>query len=96
MSDYASQVLAGIKRISRDIDLSLFTGWVSGRFLTFSRCCSAEIYVRSLMEGIPYCSCCDKSLGPNGIRQEWVPPRNMDPDSGMACPWPMDPTPDAS
>jgi len=90
VSDYANKVMAGIRSISRLTELSMFTGWVSGRFECFSRCHSAEIYVRSLRKRIPHCSRCHNYLGPDDLRYEWVPPKKMDPNSTMDCPHPMD------
>jgi len=93
VSDYVAQVMAGFRNVSRTVDLSIFTGWVSGRWVSFSRCCSAETYVKGpdYYAGIPSCTCCDRTLGPSDLRNEWMPPRKMDPNSTMDCPHPMEP-----
>jgi hypothetical protein len=91
--DYATALSKAVASMMRLVDISLFTGWVRGYFEQFSRCCTAPIYVRSLMEGEPYCSKCHHLLLDEQIRYEWVPPRKIDHDTTSACPWPIDPEP---
>ena len=91
MSSYAESVLKAVREMSIIMEKTMFTGWVRGHFENFSRCCSAIIYVNSLMEGIPYCTKCRHSLGPDDLRREWVPPHPIDADAQAGCPWPMEP-----
>jgi hypothetical protein len=89
-SDYVNQLRSALAEMSRIMDTTIFTGWLRGYFEEFSRCCSALTHCRSMMEGIPYCSKCGHSLGPDDLRYEWVPPRAL----GYAqehCPWPTEP-----
>ena len=88
---YVKQLQQSVREISRVVEISMFTGWVRGYFEQFSRCCSAPIYVRSLMEGIPYCERCNHVLLDSDIRREWIPPHKADEHSTAECPWPMEP-----
>lgn len=88
--DYRQGVMHGVQQIARILDISVFTGWVRGYYEHFSRCCSAPIYIRSLMEGNPYCSHCHKALGLNDLRYEWVPPQKIG-ETDFANPWPTEP-----
>jgi hypothetical protein len=93
MSEYAEQVKKAVSKMCMLIDITFISGWHRGYWQTFSRCCSAMIHVRSLMEGIPFCDKCRKDLGPDDLRYEWVPPSKYDENSLMECPWPMEPDP---
>lgn len=90
---YEERVLKFADHFTRNIDTAVFTGWASGRWETFSRCCSAQTYVKfgDYYAGIPSCSKCDQVLGPSDFLREWVPPRKLNPQSQMECPWPMEP-----
>ena len=80
-------------RLARDIDTAMFSGWSRGHWETFSRCHSAEVYVQrpDYYAGVPSCRKCEKALGPDDLRREWVPPTKNDPTTTMPCPWPLEP-----
>jgi len=89
---YKEELLKAVREYGRILNTTILTGWSRGYYQEFSRCCSTLTYVRSLMEGIPYCAHCNKSLGPNDLRYEWIPPHASEHAIGE-CPWPTEPEP---
>ena len=90
---YREQVRQAVATFSAGIDMVLFFGWSHGYFESFSRCCSAEIYIKrqDYYAGDPSCSCCKQVLLLDDIRYEWIAPKKWDSKTSMPCPWSMEP-----
>lgn len=91
--DYAESVMRGFREIDRRANTAIFTGWSSGTWHEFSKCCTAETYVKQsdYYAGYPSCTKCRRSLGPDDLRYEWAPPYKNQPNTAFECPWPTEP-----